>query len=78
MVRKFQLACSARGAALIALAVVGLPALAQSSSEETAQGEVAVTIYNNDQALVQDVRQLHTPRGRQPSAPRFSPLRAVL
>ena len=30
----------------------------------TAQGDVAVTIYNNDLALVQDTRQLTLPRGR--------------
>ena len=29
-----------------------------SQSEESAQGDLSVTIYNNDQALVQDVRQL--------------------
>ena len=35
------------------------PALAQS-----AQGDVAVTIYNDNLALVQDVRQLSIPAGR--------------
>jgi hypothetical protein len=35
------------------------PALAQS-----AQGDVSVTIYNNDLALVQDTRQLDIPAGR--------------
>ena len=35
------------------------PALAQS-----AQGDVAVTIYNNNLALVQDTRQLNIPAGR--------------
>ncbi|WP_394727537.1 DUF4139 domain-containing protein [Altererythrobacter sp. GH1-8] len=54
----------ARKTALIALLVAALPAVAQSSSEETEQGDLAVTIYNNDQALVQDVRQLNIPRGR--------------
>lgn len=32
--------------------------------DATAQGDVAVTIYNNDQALVQDVRRLPIARGR--------------
>src|SRR5438309_234 len=31
---------------------------------QTAQGDVAVTIYNNDLALVQDTRQLALPAGR--------------
>ncbi len=38
--------------------------LAQSGAEDTAQGDVAVTIYNNGQALVQDVRQLNIRSGR--------------
>ena len=50
--------------AIVGLLAAGLPALAQSASEETAQGDLAVTIYNNDQALVQDIRQLNIPRGR--------------
>ncbi len=32
--------------------------------DETAQGDVAVTIYNNNLALVQDVRQINIERGR--------------
>ncbi len=42
-----------------------LPALAvaQSVPEKSAQGDVAVTIYNNDTALVQDTRQLDLPAG---------------
>ncbi|MCB2075984.1 MAG: DUF4139 domain-containing protein [Novosphingobium sp.] len=40
----------------------GSQVLAQSG--QTAQGDVSVTIYNNDRALVQDVRQLDIPRGR--------------
>ncbi|MEG3177952.1 DUF4139 domain-containing protein [Sphingomonas sp. RB3P16] len=31
---------------------------------QSAQGDVAVTIYNNDLALIQDTRQLALPRGR--------------
>ena len=50
-------------------AFAAAPAFAQSASlpatgSETAQGEVAVTIYNNDLALVQDVRQLDLGSGR--------------
>ena len=42
------------------------PLLAQSApaGEESAQGDVSVTIYNNDQALVQDVRRLQIEAGR--------------
>lgn len=54
----------AQRTALAAMAVAAIPAIAQSSSDETAQGDLAVTIYNNDQALVQDVRQLNIPQGR--------------
>jgi len=56
-----------RGLLLIATCLVApalaVPALAQISAEipppsQTAQGEVSVTIYNNNLALVQDRRQL--------------------
>lgn len=53
-----------------ALAVLATAALAQdtppdpSTDAPSAQGDLAVTIYNNDQALVQDVRQLDIGRGR--------------
>jgi len=50
----------AAGAALIGLS---LPAGAQTT-EPTAQGDVAVTIYNNGVALVQDVRNLSIAAGR--------------
>ncbi len=45
------------------------PLLAQTApvavpGEATAQGNVSVTIYNNDQALVQDVRNIALPTGR--------------
>lgn len=45
------------------------PALAQAAAEPaapgaSAQGDVAVTIYNNNLALVQDVRQITLPQGR--------------
>ena len=46
------------------LASVATPAISQSSPDESAQGAVSVTIYNNNQALVQDVRNLNLPRGR--------------
>jgi hypothetical protein len=50
-------------------ALLASSALAQITAEipppsRTAQGEVAVTIYNNNQALVQDRRQLTIPSGR--------------
>ena len=35
----------------------------QSVGEETAQGDVSVTIYNNNLALVQDIRQINLPAG---------------
>jgi len=51
------------GAAALAAQV---PASAQQNDPigETAQGDLAVTIYNNGQALVQDVRQLPIAQGR--------------
>jgi len=53
----------ARNSCMVAALALAGPALAQSS-EETAQGDVSVTIYNNDQALVQDIRQLDIASGR--------------
>jgi hypothetical protein len=55
--------------AILPVAFLASTALAQAQTEipppsVTAQGEVAVTIYNNNQALVQDVRQLDIPAGR--------------
>ena len=56
--------------ALLLLATfLSAPALAQISAEippptQSAQGEVAVTIYNNNLALVQDRRQISLPQGR--------------
>jgi len=50
----------AGGAALLAAQV---PVHAQTS-DESAQGDVSVTIYNNGQALVQDVRQIDIAKGR--------------
>ncbi|MEO6717387.1 MAG: DUF4139 domain-containing protein [Novosphingobium sp.] len=42
----------------------GLLALPATLLAETAQGDVSVTIYNNNLALVQDVRQVSLPGGR--------------
>ena len=57
--RKLVLLCSALAAspALPAQSLVPLP-------NQTAQGDVSVTIYNDNLALVQDVRQLAIPAGR--------------
>lgn len=54
---------AAFGAAL-PLALLATAAPAQTDPDETAQGDVSVTIYNNGQALVQDVRQLPIAQGR--------------
>ena len=53
------------GAALIA-SVVAAPAAAQSvpDPDESAQGDVALTIYNNGLGLVQDVRQIAIAQGK--------------
>jgi hypothetical protein len=54
--------------ALLAAGVAALAAHASAQSSdpvgETAQGDVAVTIYNSGQSLVQDVRQLPIAQGR--------------
>ncbi len=49
-------------ATLLATAALALPALAQDS-QESAQGDVAVTIYQNGQSMVEDVRRLDIARG---------------
>jgi hypothetical protein len=51
-----------RWLALLAASVA--PLTAQAQTEPTAQGDVAVTIYNNDLALIQDKRTLTLPAGR--------------
>jgi len=38
--------------------------IAQTPLVPTAQGDLAVTIYNNNQALVRDVRQITLPSGK--------------
>ncbi|MBU0825954.1 MAG: DUF4139 domain-containing protein, partial [Alphaproteobacteria bacterium] len=52
------------GAVVVAAVLVGLPAAAQDGMPGNAQGDVAVTIYNNGQSLVQDERQLSVAAGR--------------
>jgi hypothetical protein len=48
----------------IGLGVLAAPGLAVAqSAPRSAQGEVSVTIYNGDLALVQDVRQISLPQG---------------
>ena len=56
-------------ALLLLSCVVAAPAFAQISAEipppsQIAQGDVSVTIYNNNLALVQDTRQTNLPAGR--------------
>ena len=46
------------------LAPAGAMAQDLADPDSTAQGDVSVTIYNDDQALVQDVRQLSIASGR--------------
>ncbi|MFN7324615.1 MAG: DUF4139 domain-containing protein, partial [Sphingomonadales bacterium] len=60
-----------RAAMLFSLgAALAAPLLAQSATtvavpgEANAQGDVAVTIYQNGQSLVQDTRQMAMPAGR--------------
>jgi hypothetical protein len=53
----------------LALTLVAIPFAAQAQTavpapDQTAQGDVAVTIYNNNLALVQDRRTLSLPTGR--------------
>ena len=51
--------------ALSCAAVALIPAALQAQTPPTsAQGEVAITIYNNDLALVQDTRTMALPKGR--------------
>ncbi len=57
--RTLVLLCTALAGAAPSFAQSALPAPGQ-----TAQGDVAVTIYNNNRALVEDKRQLNLPAGR--------------
>ncbi|WP_310087864.1 MULTISPECIES: DUF4139 domain-containing protein [unclassified Sphingopyxis] len=52
------------GAIAIAGALAAGTAVAQDAAPANAQGDVAVTIYNNGQSLVQDERQLSVAAGR--------------
>jgi hypothetical protein len=52
------------GAIAVAGALAAGPAAAQDGVQANAQGDVAVTIYNNGQSLVQDERQLSVAAGR--------------
>lgn len=61
--RRLTLALAAAGAALPGI-VHPDPAAAQTAPAPTAQGDVSVTIYNNNLALVQDVRELRLPAGQ--------------
>ena len=56
------------GAIVVALAWAGQPAKAQDPTAGNAQGQLSVTIYNGDIALVQDVRQLPIAQGRSQTA----------
>lgn len=54
-------------ALLAATSLACLPAAAQDAADPngaSAQGDLSVTIYNNGQSLVQDIRQLDIARGR--------------
>jgi hypothetical protein len=57
--RKLVLLCTALGATAPLFAQDAVPPPTQ-----TAQGDIAVTIYNNDRALVEDKRTLDLPAGR--------------
>ena len=57
--RKLVLLCSALAVPSALLAQAAVPAPGQ-----TAQGDIAVTIYNNDRALIEDKRVLDLPAGR--------------
>lgn len=61
--RGIAVACGLRA---IAACMFIFPAVTQAEAgdDASAQGDLSVTIYNNDQALVQDVRQLPIAAGR--------------
>ena len=48
----------------VAAALAPLPSVAQEPAQGNAQGQLAVTIYNGGQSLVQDIRQISFPSGR--------------
>ena len=49
---------------ILAAGWASFPAAAQDPTQGNAQGDLAVTIYNGGQALVQDIRQINFPGGR--------------
>lgn len=62
-----RISCLRLSAVLLAGAAAAAPLSAQPAvpaPSQTAQGDVSVTIYNNDRALVEDRRQLNLPAGR--------------
>src|SRR5690349_21126134 len=58
--------CCMRKLLLLATAFTAVPTFAQPAAipMQNAQGDLAVTIYNNDRALVEDKRVLNLPAGR--------------
>lgn len=54
----------AKSAMLAGLLILPNDIVAQTPTAPTAQGDLAVTIYNNDQALIRDVRQITLPSGK--------------
>jgi hypothetical protein len=52
------------GVGLLTAPIIALAQTASQSAPQTAQGDVSVTIYNNNLALVQDVRQVTLGQGR--------------
>jgi len=62
--RSLILLCSAVAAAAPLAAPAQVVAPAVPSPSQTAQGDIAVTIYNNNRALVEDKRLLDLPAGR--------------
>ena len=61
----FERSHTLRLAGVLALAILAAPSAAQSVPDpgDTQQGDVSVTIYNRNLALVQDVRELDIARG---------------
>ena len=62
--RSLILLCSAVAVAVPLAAPAQIVAPAVPSPSQTAQGDIAVTIYNNNRALVEDKRLLDLPAGR--------------
>ena len=63
---QFRFAGAVKVSALVATALMTTSAASQSvpDPDETAQGDVSVTIYNSNLALVQDIRQLDIAQGK--------------